>query len=120
MTITIFSTHTFEMIVEASDVEEYNVFLSENNWILGIDYFDEEAEQDKQDTMILCPATSEDAYDDILIIKSGSSGEPVELFASDKIVNELNADNDLMTALCVYLSKRKLSKSELKYAAGEI
>lgn len=102
MTITIFSTHTFEKIVKTFDVEEYKVFLSEGNWILGIDYFDEGIEQDVEDTMSLCRASSEDAYDDIFIVKSGSSGEPAELFASDKMkktLTEFYADFDLMSAM---------------------
>lgn len=113
MKITIFSTHTLEKIVKTFDVEEYKVFLSEGNWILGIDYFDEGIEQDNTDVMALCQASSEDAYDDIFIIKTGRSGEPAELFASDKmkkILTELYADIDLMSAMCFYVSKQKLNE----------
>lgn len=118
MTITIFNTHTFEKIVKTFDVEEYKVFLSEGNWILGIDYFDEEIEQDNEDTMTLCRASSEDAYDDIFIIKSDSTGEPVELFASDKmkkILTVFYTDIDLMSAMYLILTDQKLHiMSELK------
>lgn len=130
MTITIFSCKTFKLIVKAHDVEEYNVFLSDNNWVLGIEYFNEAIEQTSTDAMILCPATSENAYDDIFIVKTHDNDVACELLASDQIISvliQLYADHDLMTALWFYLNKKdlneiygkavtELSKSELKYA----
>lgn len=103
MTITIFSRKTFKRIVKVHDVEEYNVFLYDNNWVMGYDYFDDGIEQDKQDTMTLCPATSEDAYDDIFIVKNHHNDAACELLASDQIrsvLTQLYADLDLMSAMC--------------------
>lgn len=113
MTITIFSCKTFKLIVKAHDVEEYNVFLADNNWVLGIEYFNEAIEQTSTDAMILCPATSEDAYDDIFIVKNHHNDAACELLASDQIRSvliQLYTDLDLMSAMCFHISKLKLNE----------
>lgn len=65
------NNHTNELLLTASNVIEWTisrgVHKTERYWILGINYFDEDIEQDIRDSMILCEASSDKWMDDLTV-----------------------------------------------------
>lgn len=82
MTLEVYSAKTFDRICHCPDVEEFNIYKVGDKWVLGIEYFDEAIEQDVTDTMILCEAPTEEAFDEIFVLKT--SGDITELFSSKR------------------------------------
>ena len=56
---------TAELLVTASNVIDWKIYKVDDNWCLGITYFDEDIEQDIRDAMTLCPASSDKWKDDL-------------------------------------------------------
>lgn len=88
MIIEVYNAHTLEKIVTA-DCEEECISRSEGNWILNITYYDEVAEEDITDSMILTEATSHDALDDLIIIQY-TAGH-IEIFTNEDYSDSLKA-----------------------------
>ena len=65
------NNHTNELLLTASNVIEWTIYRgvhkTERYWILGINYFDEDIEQDIRDSMILCEASSDKWMDDLTV-----------------------------------------------------
>lgn len=57
------------LICEAKDVTDFSIRKHDESWVLDLEYFDESIEQDIRDCMILCEASGDDAWKDLLITK---------------------------------------------------
>lgn len=57
------------LICEAKDVNDFSITKHDESWVLNIEYFDESIEQDVRDCMVLCEASGNDAWKDLLITK---------------------------------------------------
>lgn len=88
MILEVYNAKTFDRICCCPDVEEFNIYKVDNNWILGIEYFDEAIEQDVTDTMILCKAPTDEAFDEIFVLKT--SGDITEFIGSERTKKRLN------------------------------
>lgn len=57
------------LICEVNDVNDFAIRKYDKSWVLDVDYFDEGIEQDMSDSMILCKASGDDAWKDLLITR---------------------------------------------------
>lgn len=87
MTVEIYSAKDFKKICICSNIEDYQIYKNQNKWCVSINYFDEGAEQDCSDAMTLCPATSEEATEDLIVLtkKYGLT----EIFSSEAMSNQI-------------------------------
>lgn len=96
MTLIFYKALTFEKIVKAVNVEDFAVRDDHyGNWVLDITYFDDDIEQDISDSMILCDASDENPWTDLIMIKENE--EHLEIRASDNMIKMLSiaAEGDL-------------------------
>lgn len=89
MTLTFYKALTFEKIVKAENVEDFAVRDDHyGNWVLDITYFDDDIEQDISDSMILCDASDENPWTDLIMIAENE--EHMEIRASDNMIKLLS------------------------------
>lgn len=89
MTLTFYTALTFEKIVKAENVEDFAVRDDHyGNWVLDITYFDDGIEQDISDSMILCDASDENPWTDLIMITENE--EHMEIKASDNMIKLLS------------------------------
>lgn len=89
MTLTFYKALTFEKIVKAENVEDFAVRDDHcGNWVLDITYFDDDIEQDISDSMILCDASNENPWTDLIMITENE--EHMEIKASDNMIKMLS------------------------------
>lgn len=89
MTLTFYTALTFEKIVKAENVEDFAVRDDHyGNWVLDITYFDDDIEQDISDSMILCDASDENPWTDLIMIAENE--EHMEIKASDNMIKLLS------------------------------
>lgn len=89
MTVTFYKALTFEKIVKAENVEDFAVRDDHyGNWVLDITYFDDDIEQDISDSMILCDASDENPWTDLIMITENE--EHMEIKASDNMIKMLS------------------------------
>jgi hypothetical protein len=87
MTVEIYSAKDFKKICICSSIEDYQIYKSQNKWCVSIDYFDETAEHDCSDVITLCPASSDEATEDLIVLtkKYGLT----EIFSSEAMSNQI-------------------------------
>ncbi len=91
MTLTFYKALTFEKIVKAENVEDFAVRDDHNgNWVLDITYFDDDIEQDISDSMILCDASDENPWTDLIMVCENE--EHLDIKASEDIIKEFLGD----------------------------
>lgn len=117
MTLEVYSAKTFKLICKCPDVNEFSIYKSRNNWVLGIEFFDDALEQDSADAMILCEAPTEEAFDEIFVVKT--SGENSEFFGSERTKERLNQIYG-NTVLMKALSRLNLTEAEKQYAENDV
>lgn len=89
MTLTFYTALTFDKIVKAENVEDFAVRNDhDGNWVLDITYFDDDIEQDISDSMILCDASDENPWTDLIMIAENE--EHMEIRASDNMIKLLS------------------------------
>lgn len=89
MTLTFYKALTFEKIAKAENVEDFAVRDDRyGNWVLDITYFDDDIEQDISDSMILCEASDENPWTDLIMITENE--EHMEIRASDNMIKLLS------------------------------
>lgn len=89
MTLTFYTALTFDKIVKAENVENFAVRDDHyGNWVLDITYFDDDIEQDISDSMILCDASDENPWTDLIMIKEDD--KHMEIRASEDIMKDLS------------------------------
>lgn len=89
MTLTFYKALTFELIVKAVNVEDFALRDDHyGNWVLDITYFDDDIEQDISDSMILCDASDENPWTDLITIKEDE--ESMEIRASEDIMKKIS------------------------------
>lgn len=89
MKITIYDSKMNKLFSETG-VEDFNIYKSGSDWCIGYTYFDEGIEQEKNDADILIQSSSEEATDDLVIVKEEYGH--LEIFASpDHAVLKFNA-----------------------------
>lgn len=80
MKITIYDSTTMRKLFCETGVEDFNVYKSGSDWCIGYTYFDEGIEQEENDADILIQSSSEEATDDLIIVKQENGH--FEVFAS--------------------------------------
>lgn len=89
MTLTFYKALTSEKIVRCENVEDFAVRDDHyGNWLLDITYFDDDIEQDISDSMILCEASDENPWTDLIMIAENE--EHLEIKASDNMIKILS------------------------------
>lgn len=89
MTLTFYTALTFDKIVKAENVEDFAVRDDHcGNWVLDITYFDDSAEADISDSMILCESSDENPWSDLITIKEDE--ESMEIRASEDIMKKIS------------------------------
>ena len=90
MTLTFYRALTFEKIVKAVNVEDFAVRDDHyGNWVLDITYFNDSIEQDISDSMILCDASDENPWTDLILFTEDD--ERLEIRASEDNIKMLSA-----------------------------
>lgn len=90
MTLTFYKALTGEKIVRAENIWDFAIRDDRfGNWILDITYFDDDIEQDITDCMILCEASDEYPWTDLIMIKEYD--ELIEIRASEENIKMLSA-----------------------------
>ncbi|MBP5433401.1 hypothetical protein [Ruminococcus sp.] len=85
MTLTFYKALTSEKIVKAENVWDFAIRDDHyGNWILDITYYDDGIEQDINDSMILCEASDEHPWTDLIMIKEDD--ELIEIRASEEAI----------------------------------
>lgn len=85
MTITFYKALTSEKIVRCENVEDFALRDDHyGNWVLDITYFDDDIEQDINDSMILCEASDENPWTDLIMITEKE--ELIEIRASEEAI----------------------------------
>lgn len=88
MTVEIYSAKDFKKICICTNIEDYQIYKAlSNNWCVSIDYFDEGIEQDCNDVMTLCPATSDEATEDLIVLIK--KYKTTEIFSSEAMSNQI-------------------------------
>lgn len=77
MTVEIYSAKDFKKICICSSIEDYQIYKSQNNWCVSIDYFDEAAEQD----------CSDEATEDLIVLMK--KYKTTEIFSSEAMSNQI-------------------------------
>lgn len=91
MTLTFYKALTFEKIVKAENVEDFAVRDDhDGNWVLDITYFYDSNEQDISDSMILCDASDENPWTDLIMVCENE--EHLDIKASEDIIKEFLGD----------------------------
>lgn len=89
MTITFYKALTSEKIVKCENVEDFAVRDDHyGNWVLDITYFDDDIEQDINDSMILCEASDENPWTDLIMI--AEKEELIEIRASEEAIEKFS------------------------------
>ena len=117
MTLEVYNAKTFDRICYCPDVNEFSIYKVRNNWVLGIEFFNNALEQDSADAMILCEAPTEEAFDEIFVLKT--SGDITELFSSERTRERLKmicGNAALLKALC----RPNLTEAEKQYAENDV
>lgn len=90
MKIEVFKALTSEKIVRCENVEDFAIRDDHyGNWVLDITYFDDDIEQDISDSMILCEASDENPWTDLILITE--KDESLEIRASEDNTKRLSA-----------------------------
>lgn len=85
MKIEVFKALTSEKIVRCENVEDFAIRDDHcGNWVLDITYFDDDIEQDIRDCMILCEASDENPWTDLILITE--KDELLEIRASEEAI----------------------------------
>lgn len=88
MTLTFFKALTHEKIVRCKNVEDFALRDDHyGNWVLDITYFDDTAEHDINDSMILCESSDENPWTDLIMISEKE--EHLEIRASEDIIKTI-------------------------------
>lgn len=88
MKIEVLKALTSEKIVRCENVENFAIRDDHyGNWVLDITYFDDDTEQDISDSMILCDASDENPWTDLILITEKE--ESLEIRASEDIIKKL-------------------------------
>lgn len=69
MKISIYDSTTMRKLFCETGIEDFSVYKSGSDWCIGYTYFDEGIEQEKNDADMLIQASSEEATDDLIIVK---------------------------------------------------
>lgn len=69
MKITIYDSITMRKLFCETGIEDFSVYKSGSDWCIGYTYFDEGIEQEINDADMLIQACSEEATDDLIIVK---------------------------------------------------
>lgn len=88
MKITVYDSKMNKLFCETG-VEDFNIYKSGSDWCIGYTYFDEGIEMEKNDADILIQSSSEEATDDLVIVKQEYGH--LEFFASPDNIIKLNA-----------------------------
>lgn len=97
MKIEVFKALTSEKIVRCENVEDFTIRDDHyGNWVLDITYFDDDIEQDISDSMILCKASDENPWTDLILFTEDD--ERLEIRASEDNIKKLSAV--VLTSLC--------------------
>lgn len=89
MTLIFYKALTFEKIVKAVNVEDFAVRDDHyGNWVLDITYFDDDIERDINDSMILCEASDENPWTDLIMVCENE--EHLDIKASDNMIKMLS------------------------------
>lgn len=88
MKITIYDSTTMNKLFCETDVEDFNIYKSGSDWCIGYTYFDEGIEQEENDADILIQSSSEEATDDLIIVKQEHGH--FEVFASEDNIMNIN------------------------------
>lgn len=97
MKIEVLKALTSEKIVRCENVEDFAIRDDHyGNWVLDITYFDDDIEQDISDSMILCEASDENPWTDLILITEDE--ERLEIRASEDNIKMLSAV--VLTSLC--------------------
>lgn len=90
MKIEVFKALTSEKIVRCENVEDFAIRDDHyGNWVLDITYFDDDIEPDISDCMILCEASDENPWTDLILITE--KDELLEIRASEENIKMLSA-----------------------------
>ena len=90
MKIEVFKALTSEKIVRCENVEDFAIRDDHyGNWVLDITYFDDDIEQDISDCMILCEASDENPFTDLILITEDE--ERLEIRASEENIKTFSA-----------------------------
>lgn len=88
MKIEVLKALTSEKIVRCENVEDFAIRDDHcGNWVLDITCFDDDTEQDISDSMILCEASDENPWTDLILITEKE--ESLEIRASEDIIKKL-------------------------------
>lgn len=87
MKITVYDSTMNKLFCETG-VEDFNIYKSGSDWCIGYTYFDEGIEQENNDAHILIQASSEEATDDLVIVKQEYGH--FEVFASEYNITDIS------------------------------
>lgn len=88
MKITIYDSTTMRKLFCETGLEDFSVYKSGSDWCIGYTYFDEGIEQEENDAHILIQASSEEATDDLVIVKQEYGH--FEVFASEYNITDIS------------------------------